>query len=51
MSSFVYLFMAIIAEVVATTMLKASDGFFSISPISGCRDWLWYCFLGAFAGS
>lgn len=32
MSSFVYLFMAIIAEVVATTMLKASDGFSRLVP-------------------
>ncbi|OWF78026.1 multidrug DMT transporter [Yersinia rohdei] len=32
MSGFMYLIMAIIAEVVATTMLKASDGFTRLVP-------------------
>ncbi|HIH7619772.1 TPA: DMT family transporter [Yersinia enterocolitica] len=32
MSGFMYLMMAIVAEVVATTMLKASDGFTRLVP-------------------
>ena len=32
MSGFAYLMMAIVAEVVATTMLKASDGFTRVVP-------------------
>ncbi len=32
MSGFMYLMMAIVAEVVATTMLKASEGFTRLVP-------------------
>lgn len=50
MSSFVYLFMAIIAEVVATTMLKASDGFSRLVPSVVVVIGYGIAF-GAFAGS
>lgn len=51
MSSFVYLFMAIIAEVVATTMLKASDGFSRLVPSVVVVIGYGIAFWGTFAGS
>ncbi len=51
MKGWLFLVIAIVGEVIATSALKSSEGFTKLAPSAVCHNRLWHRILFSFSGS